>query len=241
MTQKIAVIVGVVAAILIPALQQALGLGISQAAFAAQGDGTLRAAGYAFSIWGLIYLGLAIFAVYQARVRETAALKCIRWPAAIATLACGLWIVVASANVMWATVVIILVAAVAAVTGLLRAAPLATGRDRTFAVVPVALLAGWLTVAAPLNLIAVLTAMGLIPNHAIGLSALAGIAATLLVAAAVTGRSQVWAYPLPTAWGLAAVYVAERVDKPAVAWAAAGAALVLTMAGLVVGLRRARR
>jgi hypothetical protein len=241
MSQRIAVIAGIVAAILIPVLQQALGLGISQAAFAGQGDGTLRAAGYAFSIWGLIYLGLAIFAVYQARARETAALKAIRWPAAIATLACGLWIVAASANLMWATVIIILVAAVAAIAGLLRAAPLAAGRDGAFAIVPVALLAGWLTVAAPLNLITVLTAMNLIPTHAMGLSALAGIAVTLLVAAAVTGRSHVWAYPLPTAWGLAAVYVAERLDKPAVAWAAAGAALVLAAASVVVGLRRARR
>ena len=58
---------------------------------------------------------------------------------------------------MWLTVAIILVSAAAAIVGLLRAAPEAAGKDRLFAVLPVALLAGWLTTAAPLNILSALT------------------------------------------------------------------------------------
>lgn len=232
--RKAAVALGVAAAILIPAIQQGLHLGLSQAEFAAQGDSTLRAAGYAFSIWGLIYLGLAAFAVHHWRARESRALEAIGWPAAFAAMGCGLWIVAAAADWMLATVVIILASAVAALVALLAAAPLASGKDRIWALVPVALLAGWLTVAAPLNVLTALTSMNLIGPGSAKAWAIGGVLVTAVMAILVGFKSRMFAYPLPTAWGLAAVYVAERARDAGVAFTAAGAAGALLAAALLI-------
>lgn len=65
--RKLAVIGAVAFAILVPAIQALTGWGQSAAEFSAGGDGTLRAAGYAFSIWSVIYAGLVAYAVYQVR------------------------------------------------------------------------------------------------------------------------------------------------------------------------------
>nr|QQZ51808.1 hypothetical protein JKL49_13480 [Phenylobacterium glaciei] len=66
--RSLAVVLAVVAAIAIPAIQMTQHIGLSAAEFSGQGDQTLRAAGYAFSIWGLIYFGLAAYAIYQLTV-----------------------------------------------------------------------------------------------------------------------------------------------------------------------------
>lgn len=234
--RKTMVCLGVAAAILAPVVQQLGRLGLSQAEFAAQGDATLRAAGYAFSIWGLIYLALAVYAIRYARKVETLALRILAGPAALAVFGCALWIVAASANLMGLTVALILVSAGAAITGLLQTAPLATNGDRPFALWPVALLAGWLTVAAPLNILTALTAMGVIQPEA--LWALIAVALVVIVGAGVAWRARSWVYPLPIAWGLGGVYAAERLDKPDIALAAAGAGALLIAAGIVAARRR---
>ena len=50
------------------------------------GDETLRAAGYAFSIWTLIYAGLIAYAAYQARpgAEDTPVLRRLGWLSALA-------------------------------------------------------------------------------------------------------------------------------------------------------------
>ena len=237
---RLAVAAGVAIAILVPAVQQGGGFGMSQAAFAAQGDSTLRAPGFAFAIWILIYLGIGGYAVYQSRARDSRALTALAWPSAAAAAACGAWIVAAAMNQMWATVAIILTAAGCAIAGLWRAAPQATGRDRLFAILPLALLGGWLTLAAPLNLLTVLTAKGLITPDAAAPWAIGAVAVAVGVGAAVALRTGAWAFPLPIAWGLAAIYVVERAGKPGVAMLAAVAAGALMAVAAVAGFRRRR-
>ena len=62
-TRRLLVLVAAVFAIMVPIAQNLAGWGLSQAEFAADGDSTLRVAGYAFSIWGLIYLGILAYAI----------------------------------------------------------------------------------------------------------------------------------------------------------------------------------
>lgn len=235
--RRLAVAAAVAVSILIPAAQQAGGLGMDQQAFAAQGDSTLRAPGFAFVIWTVIYLGLGAYAVYQTRARESRALRVLAWPAALAALGCGAWIVAAALNQMWLTVAVIGFSAAAAITGLLRAMPLASGKDRVFAVLPVALLAGWLTVAAPLNVLTALTAKGFVSPAAAPYFALGAIAAAGAVGLAVAWRARSRSYPLPIAWGLAAIYVAERADKPVIALVAAVAAALMLLTSAAMALR----
>lgn len=65
-TRRLVVLLAALFAIAVPAIQAAAGLGLTQAEFAAEGNTTLRVAGYAFSIWSVIYLGLIAYAVRQA-------------------------------------------------------------------------------------------------------------------------------------------------------------------------------
>lgn len=100
---------------------------------------------------------------------------------------------------------------------------------------PLALLAGWLTIATGLNAVTVLTAEGLVSAAAATWWALGGVAASVAVTFVVFVRGDVLAYPMPVVWGLVAVFVAERGDRPTSAWFALAAALFLT----AVVIRRA--
>jgi hypothetical protein len=229
--RNIAVIASVAFAIAVPALQMGMGLGLSAKDFAGQGDSTLRAAPYAFSIWSVIYLGLIAYAVWQAlpRNRGDRALASIGWPSVIAIAGCGVWIIASSANWQWASVGIIFASAGALTWGLIRKAPRRRNLpENLLAWWPLALLAGWLTIASALNILTVATADGLIgPANALP-AAISGIAVVAVVALLVFRRLGRIAYPLPIIWGLLAVWVAERSDQPGAAIAAVIAASLLT-------------
>ena len=243
--RTVAVVLAVAAAIAIPVVQMTQGLGLSQREFAADGDTTLRAAAYAFSIWGVIYAGLIVYAVYQAlpQTQETPLLHLFGWPSAVAALGCGLWIAAAAANAKWATGAIILISAGALLRPLLRRSSylaLAEGGERLFVLWPLGLLAGWLTIAAALNLLTVLTANGWIsPLTALGW-ANGGIVVVAATGLYVTARTRLPAYPIPIAWGLAAVFVAERQAQPAVGWLALIAAAVVAAAAIWAAATRRR-
>lgn len=64
-TRRLVVLAAAVFAVVAPIVQNLAGLGLTQAEFAADGNTTLRVAGYAFSIWGLLYLGILAYAVRQ--------------------------------------------------------------------------------------------------------------------------------------------------------------------------------
>lgn len=221
----------VVFAIAVPALQMGLDLGLSAKEFAGQGDSTLRAAPYAFSIWSVIYAGLIAYAVWQALPRNAAdrRLDAIAGPAALAIAGCGVWIIASSADWKWTSIAVIVASAGALIAGMLRTAPREGSggwRDSLLVWIPLALLAGWLSIASALNILTVLTAKGVIADAATA-AAFAGIVAVLIVALAVLRASRLAAYGVPIAWGLVAVWAAERADKPDVAAVAMGSAVLV--------------
>lgn len=238
--RSLAVLLAVAAAIAVPALQATQDFGMTAQEFSSQGDQTLRAAGYAFSIWGLIYFGMAAYAVYQLTLApETPTLRAVAWPSVVAIAGCGAWILASAFNQQWLSVAIILVSAGAMISGLMRAraAEAPAFRDKLLIVWPLSLLAGWLTIASAINILTVLTAQGLISPDLTW--AVMGIAAVLIVGGFVGWRLRSPVYLAPIAWGLIGVYVAEQADKPTAAWLAVGAALVL-VAEAVAMLRRRR-
>lgn len=238
------VVLAVAFAIAAPAVQALTGWGLSASEFSAQGDGTLRAAGYAFSIWGLIYVGLGAYALYQLRPsRGPAGLsRRLALPATVAAAACGAWIFASAADWRWATVAIISVGAAALIFGLWRAVPTAAAADRgekALVLWPLALLAGWLTAASALNWITVLTAEGFVPSDAADTVAAVGVAATLALAAVVVWRTRLIPYAAAVVWALAAIWVAEREEgRPLVAVLALGGAVALALLALAVSARR---
>lgn len=225
------IVVAAIFAVAVP-IGQSLGyFGLSASEFSDDGNTTLRAAGYAFSIWSVIYLGLLAYAAYQA-ISPSASpslLDRFGWPSIIAITGCGLWLLAAGADAKWATVAIITVSALALIVPLLQGTR-GPSRDRWLIVVPLALLAGWLTVASAVNLLTVLTATGNVPDASATLWAIGGIVVTFAIAAAVTLLSTSWVYAVPIAWGLVAIFVAEQGRRPEAAWTAlacAGALLVI--------------
>ena len=242
--QPLLILLCVLAAIAIPASQALTGWGIDQRQFSAQGDGTLRVAPYAFSIWGLLYAGLLAYALRRLILAHDGAVEAaMDIPLALASLGCSLWIVAAGFNLMWATVAVILVSLISALTGLLRLRklrPRLNWPERATLVWPLSALTGWLTAAAMVDVLTVLTAKGLIGSPSTP-AALAGIAVAGVVALSVLWATRLASYAVPVAWGLAGAFVAERAEQPDVAWAALACAMLLLAAAVVVGLRARRR
>lgn len=228
----------VIAAIAIPAWQIIGHVGLSAAQFSAQGDQTLRAAPYAFSIWSIIYIGLVAFAIYQFRpgVRRSGLMNRVGWPAAAGILGCGLWIIASALNLQWLSVAVIVASTASLIGGLLAAPRTLSRAERLWIIAPLTLLAGWLTIASGLNLVTVLTAQGWITPSVVW--AAAAIAAVLIVGALIGRRLVAPVYLAPIIWGLAAVAVAES-GQIIVAGMAAAAALALAVEAAVVGRKGA--
>lgn len=247
MTRRLVVLAATIFAIVIGQTQVLLGWGQSPAEFSADSDTTLRVAGYAFAIWGVIYLWLLVYAVRQAlpQTGESLLIHRFGWPSVAALLGIGWWVVAAAFDWEAATIVLIFGALAAllipllANAGIIRALPRGH-RDRWMTVWPLAMLAGWLTVAAPLNLITVATGNSWLPE---ALSptvwAILAIALVTVVALGVTQRLRTLAYGLPIAWGLLGAFVAEQVRNPMLAYVAlaAGVAVLVGAVLLAFSLR----
>jgi len=237
------IICAVMFAVAVPAMQAIYPFGLSAAAFSFQGDATLKVAGFAFAVWGLLYLGMIIYAVYQAlpSVRTSQTLAVYAWPSFIAISGCGLWILMAALNWTWMSVLVISVSAAALVTAILQAKGAGQLRDRLLISLPLNLLAGWLTIASIVNIVTVLTIERIISSDIASISALTAIGTAAIIAAAVciAGRSAF--YLAPIIWGLYGVHSAESARQPVVADAAGAAALLLGILALAAGVARLTR
>lgn len=247
-TRRLVVLAAAVFAVVVPVIQGLGGFGLSQAEFAADGNQTLQVAGYAFSIWGLIYLGLLVYAGRQAlpQTGESVLINRMGWPSAVALFGIGLWIVMAALNLKAASVIVIFASLIALLIPMLASGGTirTTGvreRDRWFLIWPLAALAGWLTIASPLNLITVATAFDALPGFLSPTGwAIAAIAVVVLVGVEVTLYLRTLAYPLPIAWGLIGAFVAEQERNPVLGFTALGAAFLLVVAAVIItfGLKR---
>lgn len=231
MLQRLSVLAAACTAVGASFLQATGALRLTPAEFANAGASTVRAASYAFAIWGLIYAGLLIYAVYQLIPgwANEIVLRRFGWPSALSMLAIGAWLVAAGADWRWATVALIAFAALVLIIPLASPTQPTPRRDAILIATPLALLAGWLTIATALNTITVLTAEGFVQDSVATWWANGFIGVAAAVAIVVSLRSDALAYPLPLIWGLLAVFVAERDHRPEAAGFAAACALLLAV------------
>jgi hypothetical protein len=236
-------------AVVVAQLQMGLGWGQSAAEFAADSDATLKVVSWAFAIWGLIYLGLLIYSVRQAlpQTGESDLIHAFGWPSVLAFGGIGLWIVAAAFDWEVATIVLIFGSLAVLMIPLLaharqiRSLKL-SDRDRWMTIWPLALLAGWLTIAAPVNLITVATGNGDLPAAlSPTLWATLAVAVVSLVAVGVTWRIRTIAYGLPVSWGLVGVFAAEQSRNGALAFTALIAAVAVLVVDVVIVLAERRR
>ena len=106
MTRRLIVLATVIFAIAISQIQMFMGWGQTAAEFAADSDTTLKVAGYAFAIWGVIYAGLLVYAIRQAlpQTGESEMINRFGWPSILAFLGIGWWIVAAAFDWELATI-----------------------------------------------------------------------------------------------------------------------------------------
>ena len=166
-------------------------------------DPPVQPAGYAFAIWGVIYLWLIVSAIYGAIRRATdPAWNAVRVPLCI-SLGVGVpWLVIAQISAIWATITIVVMAA-AAIAALHRA----PARDRWWLRAPVALYAGWLTAASFVSLATTLAGYGILMD-AYGW-AFAGITGALIVAVVTYRRTPAPVYFAVIIWALIGIAVSN--------------------------------
>jgi hypothetical protein len=188
----------------------------------------IQPAGYAFSIWGVIYLWLLASAGFGLIRRDTAPDWDAPRGALIASLAIGAsWIAVALSAPVTATVLIWLM-----LFGAVMALRRAPARDRAWLAWPVGLYAGWLTAASCVALGTVAIGHGLGSERTVSWIMLV---VALLLAAGLTQRLHVASYPIAVAWALVGVVAANGASAFGIA-AGLGALVLL---GFAVRLARA--
>jgi hypothetical protein len=203
----------------------------------------LTPAGYAFSIWGIIFLGLVVYTVWQWLPAQRGtqlplAINSLLTRAVVLTTAWTLvfsYGLISSSLTVMVMILLLLTQTYARARGVVRmqATP---GWPVWF----LSLYLGWIMLATVLNFI-----FGLRDGFNLHWSAEAsqlGCYALLLVAVVlgvgVAWRSHDGRLPLPIAWGLVGTWVAQRAAQPGLATAVLAAAGVLLLGAAVVGWRQ---
>ena len=203
-----------------------------------QEDPPVQPAGYAFAIWGLIYLWLIVHGAWGLlRRAHDPAWDRIRVPL-ISSLAVGIpWLAVAERSPLAATAMIWAMLA-GALAALFRTT---TAEDRLLLAPPVAIYAGWLTAASSVSVGLLLAGYGITGEVAAAWIGLALAAALAVVVQVRLGRAP--EYGLAVAWAAVAVMVRNLGGDTGLSLAAGFLAAI--MVGLafsaLAGERMARR
>lgn len=209
----------------------------------------LSAAGYAFGIWGIIFLGQLVYAVYQAlpAQRENPILRRVGWFTAINGLANavigGLWAVNSTQGTVvgWLMILVLLASLIAVEAGFATGEP--RGGDFWRVRVPFSVNLGWISVATLISTAQVLQNIvgwdGTPVAPQLWAALLVVIAATLGVTM-VTLRDN-YAYGAVILWGLIGV-AAEQANAPLVGASANVTAGLVALALVATAIvRRTRR
>lgn len=207
-------------------------------------------AGYAFIVWGVIFLGSLWFATWHARpsLRGSAVLRPVGWLAAAGFALCVLWPAFASRGPLWGTIPTIV-----AMTLVLGAALVLAVRGRSemsawtrwSIITPLALFVGWLTAATFANTGDVLGEYG---GPRLGLS-LPAFGVVMVAGASCVALLLTWlcqarvVYVATVLWTLVAIAVGnadETLWAPVPVAALIGAA-VLVVSAIVVRVPMRRR
>jgi benzodiazapine receptor len=243
--RQIAVWIALIATIIVNGLSNGLPINNQTAADIAnqyKGQNLWLPAGYVFSIWGLIYIGLIAYAIYQSLPgqRENPRLRRIGWPFVISCAANIIWLLLFHYNQFPLSMVamLVLLAAMIAIYSML-------GRDKTnipaaerWAVhVPFSIYLGWITVATVANAAHVFVAAGW---NGEPLSALAWLIIMYLVALGlavlVALRRRDIAYLLVLAWAFVGIAV-NYSDMAGVVISSITAALVVAVLAVLIAAR----
>ena len=230
--QQLLVIVATVGMIVLNWLA-AIGIlgGIETGAISDKYPTHITPAGFAFAIWGLIYLGMLVFSLYQALPSNAAKFRGLRRIYILSCVANGAWLYVWSQEMMVVSlgIIIVLLLTLAVINVKLRATE--TIAEYWLAKVPFGIYFGWVTAAAILNATVTLVSLGV--DFSDTATKLTG-AALILIAAAlgafVRWKLKNYFYPLAVAWALTAIAVKQSGQTLIVTACAIGVIICLLAA-----------
>jgi hypothetical protein len=170
-------------------------------------------AGYVFSIWGLIYIGLIAYTIFQALPAQRAnpRLRAIGWWVVLSGVANSVWIFLWHYNLFPLTLIAMLVLLATLIVTYLR---LGIGRtavssgERWAVQLPFSIYLGWITVATVANATSLLDYLkwdrfGLAPELWMGIM----LAAVLVIAVLMNFTRRDVAYAAVILWALAGISV----------------------------------
>ncbi len=195
----------------------------------------LQPAGYAFSIWAVIYLWLIVAAVFGFLSRRLdGAWDATRLPLILSLGPGTFWIAIALASPIWATIGIFIMLATA-----LWAMSLAPKTDRLWLATPLGLYAGWLTAAAFVSAATTLAGYTAVSGQAASFIGLFGV---LTVGILALLRRPPLGYGIALAWALIGVTVSAltRGDQAVLVALSACAVIVISVWAGRQALSRAR-
>ena len=204
-------------------------------------------AGYVFSIWGVIYLLLAVYAVYQLipKTYSNRALNAVSWWVVLSSVANSAWIVLWHYGYFYTTIVVMIVLLISLLmiyTGLLRGIKKQSNTQFEWcARLPFSVYLGWISVATIANASAVLT---LANWNGFGLSDVLWTVILLAIAAALgilmMFRHNDMAYGLVIIWAIVGICVkwltVKNTDAETVIIAAGVAVIILVLAFFIRAL-----
>ncbi|HNR46560.1 MAG TPA: hypothetical protein PKO03_05795 [Anaerolineaceae bacterium] len=200
-------------------------------------------AGYVFSIWSIIYIGLIAFGIYQAlpSQRNNPRIERMGWWFVIANLFNSAWIFAWHYLQFGLSVVLMLGLLVSLLVIYERIGRRAASRVETWTVnVPFSIYLGWITVATVANIASLLISLGW---NGFGIPAVLTVVmigvATLLGVLMILLKREI-AYPLVLIWAFAGI-AAVRADVPLVeigAIVAAALLLLVMLARIGIGLKQ---
>lgn len=217
-----ALLIAILAMVAAPALTPSF-TGYDPAIFPVRIDRpAIQPAGYAFSIWGLIYLWLLLHAGFGLfKRRNDAAFLRPALPLLVSGLLGSVWLAIAGSAPVLATVTILVMGGLA-LMAYLRADQT---QDRWLLSAPLAIYAGWLTAACAVSMGVILAGYGAMSTTS---SALVMLAVVILVALVVQAkRPGMPVYGATVVWAAIGVVVANWADNPTIAFTALGGAVAV--------------
>jgi len=194
-------------------------------------------AGYAFSIWGLIYIGLFAFIIYGAKglfvekPRHEVIVQKIGWWFLISCIANSLWVFAWLYEFIGISVIImsILLLSLFKILGILRAHQLPKSMAEIWCIYfPFSIYAGWISVAFFADLSAFYTKIN---ENIFGLSDI-NMSISFIIIAAVLHVYMVWkqnsyAFSFVGIWALIAIAVANWTENQTIVYASLIAASII--------------
>ena len=203
-------------------------------------------AGYAFSIWGLIYLGLAAFVIYHAVVsfkssQENNVVLKVGWWFVISCIANCAWIFAWLYDYTGLSVIIMIMLLFSLVMIILKTRmelddlPI---KQIAYVWWPFSLYAGWITVALIANIAAWLTKINW---DGFGLSSITWTIIMIIIAGIIyllmTWQRNMREYALVGVWGLLAIAVANWTTEPSIVQSSIIISVILFLSSTVHAIR----